>query len=480
MRAWASCSSAALFLLLAHLPFLSLPYFWDEAGQFVPASLDLFHSGEIVPHSTIPNVHPPGVMLYLAATWRLVGYSIVTTRAAMLLIAMLALWWTWRLAADFLCPGRKAAVMTVVLLCVSPLFFSQSIMTLLDMPAMALTALAILLFLRERMILASLACAALVMVKETGALLPAVLGITLVCEHRRKQSVLFLIPAFPLIGWLLVLHARSGHWFGNAWFAQYNLWYPLNPVRLAMALFRRGYYLFIGSGYFIGTAALLKTRALRVDSRGWRVAGIFALVHTIAMCLVGGAVLERYLLPVLPIALAVFANALCSLETRFRNAGFAAMCAVSAACIFVNPIYPFPLENNLAWTDFVQVQRDAAQYLSGRLPAGSTVSSSFPFAGCMRRPELGYTTQRFVIEEVPDFTHESIESLRGHHIDAFAIFSSTGDPFGLMRNPHWVTFLQRFYGYEPDLAADQVPAVLGMHSVARFERHGQWIEIFQP
>ena len=63
MRAWALCSSAALLL---HLPLVSRPYFWDEAGQFIPASLDLFYAGELVPHSTIPNVHPPGIMLWLA------------------------------------------------------------------------------------------------------------------------------------------------------------------------------------------------------------------------------------------------------------------------------------------------------------------------------------------------------------------------------------------------------------------------------
>ncbi len=81
MRARVSCSSAALFLVLAHLPFLTAPYFWDEAGQFIPASLDIFYGGELVPHSTIPNVHPPGVMLYLAGIWRVFGYSIAGTRA---------------------------------------------------------------------------------------------------------------------------------------------------------------------------------------------------------------------------------------------------------------------------------------------------------------------------------------------------------------------------------------------------------------
>ena len=38
-------------------------FFWDEVGQFVPASLDLFHKGALVPRSVTPNAHPPGVML---------------------------------------------------------------------------------------------------------------------------------------------------------------------------------------------------------------------------------------------------------------------------------------------------------------------------------------------------------------------------------------------------------------------------------
>src|SRR4051794_38220965 len=74
-------------VFLPHAPFLNLPFFWDEVGQFVPASLDLFHSGALVPRSVTPNAHPPGVMAYLAIVWALAGYSVVATRAAMLLLA---------------------------------------------------------------------------------------------------------------------------------------------------------------------------------------------------------------------------------------------------------------------------------------------------------------------------------------------------------------------------------------------------------
>ena len=466
-KAW--LSSAVLFLLLAHLPFLGAPYFWDEVGQYIPASLDLFYRGQIVPHSTIPNVHPPGVMLYLATVWRLFGYSIPATRLAMLAFAILACWCTWRLAADFLCPDRKAAAMTLVLLCLSPLFFSQSMMVLLDMPAMAFTLLGLLLFLEDRIVQSALVCVLLVLVKETGALLPAVLGCVLAFEHRRRRAIWFMLPAIPLAAWLLILHTHTGSWFGNAPFARYNLTYPLNPIRFTLALARRFYYLFLGTGYFIGTITLSQSRAKFLHSRPWRIACTFLIVHVIAMCLLGGAVLERYLLPVLPITLAAFA------ASGLRPLAFAAMCALSAASIFINPIYPFPLENNLAWIDYVNVQRDAARSLHGPY-----IASAFPFAGCLRRPEFGYTEQRFIVDEIPDFNPESVQRLHNHRIDAFAIFDSTWDPLGLMRNPHWIAFLERVYDYQQAVAPEQIPSMLRLHLVKHFERHGQWIDTFEP
>src|SRR4051812_4014435 len=80
----------AAVVFLAHLPLLKVPFFWDEAGQFVPAALDLFQHGWWLPHSVRPNVHPPGVMLWLAAVWTVGGYSIAGTRLGMLALAAAA------------------------------------------------------------------------------------------------------------------------------------------------------------------------------------------------------------------------------------------------------------------------------------------------------------------------------------------------------------------------------------------------------
>src|ERR1700746_615659 len=87
-----------LMVFLAHVPLLRLPYFWDEAGYYIPAARDLLLTGSLIPHSTPSNAHPPLVMAYLALAWKIAGYSPVVTRTAMLTIAAFSLLGVFRLA----------------------------------------------------------------------------------------------------------------------------------------------------------------------------------------------------------------------------------------------------------------------------------------------------------------------------------------------------------------------------------------------
>src|SRR5579884_3533344 len=90
----------AIPLFAIHIALLKLPYFWDELGQFVPTALDIVRHGWWIPHSTIPNVHPPGVEAYLALLYKLFGYSIPLTRLAMLVVASAGLLATFLLAIE--------------------------------------------------------------------------------------------------------------------------------------------------------------------------------------------------------------------------------------------------------------------------------------------------------------------------------------------------------------------------------------------
>ena len=91
-------AAAALAVIAAHVPLLQLPYYWDETGQFIPAATDLYQTGALIAHSATPNVHPPGVMTWLALAWHVFGYGIPTTRIAMLLVAAFGVLATFLLA----------------------------------------------------------------------------------------------------------------------------------------------------------------------------------------------------------------------------------------------------------------------------------------------------------------------------------------------------------------------------------------------
>ena len=235
--------SFAAVLFLIHMPFFTLPYFWDEMGQFIPAALDILHDGAWVPHSTVPNVHPPGVMAYLALVWKLFGYSIPASRSAMLLLGSLAVLFSFLLAIQ-LCRGLREApaFAAAVLLLLDPLFYTQSMMAQLDMPAALFTVLGLLLFLQDRHVGATLACTALVLAKETGALLPLIFGAVLLFDTaRRRYATLYAAPFLVLAAWLFILWRTTGQLFGDAGFAHYNIGYALHPVRVAMCMVRRVY-----------------------------------------------------------------------------------------------------------------------------------------------------------------------------------------------------------------------------------------------
>ena len=125
----------AVFAL--HLPLLHLPYFWDEAGYYVPATRDLFLSGSLVPHSTPSNAHPPLVMACLALAWKIAGYAPEVTRAAMLLLAAFSLLGVFQLARRI--ANLEVAIASTICTALYPVFFAQSSLAHLDLATAGFT-----------------------------------------------------------------------------------------------------------------------------------------------------------------------------------------------------------------------------------------------------------------------------------------------------------------------------------------------------
>jgi len=470
----------AVALLTLHLRLLNLPFYWDELGQFIPTALDLVRSGLWVAQSAVPNVHPPGVEAYLAGWYQLFGFSIAITRVAMLMLAAAGLLFTFLLAIELSRESDGApAFLPPLLLLVSPLFFMQSMMAQLDMPAMVLTLLALLLFVKSRWLGASITCIALVLVKETSLVVPAVFGLTLLIRRDWKHALLFVPAGLALGAWLFLLHAKTGYWLGDPGFAQYNVWYALNPVRILFALLRRIYYVFFAEFRWIGTAVLAWAlcRGRRFGSAAWTVTLAVSLATAALVSILGGAELERYILPVLPVFYIAVSIGLAQLPKRAALGGTLLLVAGLLANIFWNPPYPFPFENNFAMVDFVELQQVAARYAEQHL-VGRTIATAWPFSAALRRPDYGYVSHKLTVFETGDFHATTVSGLPPESMDALIVYTRTWmPPHGVIQIPLVQKFLTRFYDWEPDVTVTDC-AVLGLEPEARWSRGGQQITIY--
>ena len=472
--------AAPLFAI--HLPYFTLPFFWDEHGQFIPTALDLLRDGAWIAHSTVPNVHPPGVEVYLVLWYKLFGFSVPVTRIAMLLLASAGILITFLLAIE-LSRGTEGApaFLPPLFLIASPLFYTQSMMAQLDMPSMVFTLLALLLFVKSRYSEAALASTVLVLIKETGIVVPFVFFVVLLARKDFRRAAFFAAPAIALAAWLVVLHRGTGYWLGNPGFAHYNVGYSLHPVRIALSLARHVYYVFLAEFRWIGTLVLLwaawRQPARLFGSPAWRVTIAVGVLLLLLVSVFGGAELERYLLPILPIFYIAVAVALTIVGKRAGIAATAALVAGLISGLFWNPPYPFPYENNLAMVDFVRLQQAAAEFAEHHL-SNRTIATAWPYTAALQDPDFGYVEKKLPVVETTDFHLASIRALPPDSFDVLIAYTRTWAPEnGVIGIPLVRRFLSHFYQWEPDITPTQC-ADLGLHEAASWQSGGQEIAIY--
>ena len=379
-REWLMQALPAFWLIfgalwLLHLPLLRLPYFWDEAGYFIPAARDLLLTGDLIPHTTLSNAHPPLVMLWLALCWKLTTFSPLVTRTAMLLIAAFgftALWLLARRVAGHGVAGHGVAAATVLLTALSPTVFVQSAMAHLDIAAFALVLWTLYAHLCGKPWVAIAFAALAAVAKETTvAVTLALFAADLLswhahrhwpawaarwCVPRKKfpqktwaQSGCWLLALLPLVGWYAYHLHRTGHVLGNPDYLRYNVGATVTPWRIAIALAMRlwhaaGYmnlWMLTASALLVWWGARYRREGAAAGEKMTAPAGaaylpafdkdangtgiprgvqvLFALIvlaQVAEFSVVGGALLARYMIPALGLVILLSVDVLCRYAPR--------------------------------------------------------------------------------------------------------------------------------------------------------------------
>ncbi|HEX6822409.1 MAG TPA: glycosyltransferase [Candidatus Sulfotelmatobacter sp.] len=500
---------AAIFVVifLLHAPLLRLPYFWDEAGYYVPAARDLLLHGSLIPHTTVSNAHPPLVMAWLALWWQVVGYAPAVTRAAMLVIAAFSLLGVFRLAE--VVANTKVAIAATVCTALYPVFFSQSSLAQVDLAAAGVTFWALAAYLEDRILATACWFCLAVLAKETAVLAPLalatweLLGLGLRSRGRiaalwkphgaeLKTLSAFVAPVLVLGAWYVFHYVRTGYVFGNPEFFEYNVASTLNPVRFVLAVVLRlwesfGYmHLWLLAAGMLLAMLLPPVKDLGLERRriAIPVQSCFLCIITtyvVAMALIGGAVLARYMLTAVPLVIILGIG---TLYRRLRQWKLA-VAVVAAAFIvgwFWNPPYGFSPEDNLAYRDYLLVHQNGERFLEARYPMAH-VLTAWPASDELTRPWLGFVTRPVQVVRIENFSLDQVLSAAEFrdHFEVALVFSTKYEP----RNPlldrwtRWTEWKRRFFGFHRDLPPAAAAHVLNGKIVYSEERAGQWIAVIE-
>jgi 4-amino-4-deoxy-L-arabinose transferase-like glycosyltransferase len=506
-------------LVALHGSLLRLPYFWDEAGYYVPAARDLLLSGDPIPHSTLSNAHPPLVMAYLALGWKLFGYSPLVTRLAMLLVAAFALAGVFRLARGV--ANLPVAIAVTVCTALYPVFFTQSSLAHLDMAAAAFILWGLGSYLAEQRAAGIVFFSLGALAKETAILAPLALLVWemaaaerrwwspklkdfLPPAHRGRESAALLLPLLPLGLWFAYHYHRTGYVFGNPEFLRYNLKATLNPLRFVIALGLRLWHLLGYLNMFVLTIAT--ALAMRLPPRldpGWaarkaggngepeierrRIAlpvqavfGVLIVAHAIAFALLGGAALARYLLPVTPLVIILGVSTL-RRRLPWWPAFVAVVCLGFVIALLVNPPYRFAPEDNLAYADYVRLHQAADRFVE-QAHRQRRVLTAWPASDELTRPWLGYVTSAVPVVRIENFSAEQL-MLAAHAHGEYGLallFSTKYEPRPLLgRLRLWERIQERYFDYHRDLPPEAAAQILGGRIIYQQSRGGQWVAVVE-
>jgi 4-amino-4-deoxy-L-arabinose transferase-like glycosyltransferase len=497
---WAVFPAIFFIVVLLHWPLLRLPYYWDEAGYYIPAAYDFFRTGSLIPFTTLSNAHPPLPAICLAAVWKLFGFSPLATRVAMCFVASIALTATWKLA--IVTTGKQSVAMaTTVLTAIYPVFFAQSSLAHADVFAAAATLWAIVFLLNatESGLWLSVACFSLAALsKETAIVTPLALvawELWLASRTRARQDLaraaVLCLPVVPLSLWYLYHWHRTGFVFGNPEYLRYNATATLTPLRVLIAFAHRLMHVTAHMNLFVPVLlmfACMLLPPLKEDDGGLRprisfdVQAVFYVVilaNLILFSILGGALLTRYLLPLYPLVILLCVNTF-----RRRLQKWPALVALSAAGfiagLFINPPYRFAPEDNLAYRDVILLHQAAIAQIVQHYPH-SIVLTAWPATDELSKPELGYVERPIPVAAIDNFSYAQIQKaaqLSDPYTAAF-IFSTKYDPphllFSLGRRNEAID--TRFFDFHHDLTPGVIARLLDGRIAWQDKRKGQWAAV---
>src|SRR5258707_11556649 len=356
----------------------------------------------------------------------------------MVVVAAFSLLGVFRLAQR--AANTQVAIASTICTALYPVFFAQSSLAQVDLAAAGLIFWGLCAYIEDRPVSIAVWFSLAALAKETAILAPAALAageaLRLIAPRLRMQDpglkvvglagmrggenrgqvgrmLALVVPLAPLLAWYTYHFIRTGYVFGNPEFFRYNVAATLSFTRFLLALALR---LWQTLGYlhlWLLTLGMLLAMLLPpVNESGVErqrivipVQVIFITViatYVMAMALIGGAVLARYMLPAVPLVIILAVSTLWR-RLRLWSVAVAFIALSFVVAWFWNAPFGASPEDNLAYRNYILLHDEAERFLEARHPM-ARVLTAWPASDELTRPWLVYITRPMQVVRVEYFS----------------------------------------------------------------------------
>jgi len=210
-------------LIIAKIPYLLYPYYWDESTPYVPAILEMYKHGiSLLPTALPPDLSRGHPLFFhsIAALWiHVFGSSCKSLHGFALFISILFLITIFETGYRFF--NKRVAVISLLLIATNVFFYVQSSFVLPEILVAFLSFLSLYLYAKEKYLYATLSLTALFLTKESGMIAGFIISMDAIValfntSEKIKTRLLKFIPvtvACIAIGSFLLVQKHYRGWY---------------------------------------------------------------------------------------------------------------------------------------------------------------------------------------------------------------------------------------------------------------------------
>ena len=404
----------ALFVYIK-IPYLSLPYYWDEAWVYGPA-VRMMEANEL---SLMPDAIPPYysrghplLFHFMGALWmRMFGTSPFSGHLFALFLSLgliIALY-----AFGTLLHSKTVGILASTVLVLQPIFLAQSVLLLPEVQLSLFSLLAVGFYIRKNWVWYMIFATAALFTKETGIVVVATTGIWFLAENLYKEKssfslkhfllrVLYLAIPVILIAAFFLLQKKMHGWY----FFPEHIDYLNNDSRsFANKLESFAAYLFIYWGRNFLTALLVVALSLHFFYKRFRnnqlnIPLMILGTYIVLFLLVSSKNFysDRYTMAMM--APFILITVILSVENiRKKILLYLVFTAYLLVQVFVYIPQKTSSDHNLGYADAVKISQEAVQYCLDQKYFNKKIFTHFLMIHNLTNPNCGYISEKEIFRD---------------------------------------------------------------------------------